>query len=235
MRRLELTPSTTRRQAIWALVRLLIANIVGKFAQLLQSIGRQRMSEVEQQGRRAVLVYYWVTRYLPPRPPPQLHSKSRCLGDGLGARRRTTAQPSVLRLGGREAPLQIRVPRFEVRHALGQLPHVLLELLAFVAAAPAHALGRFPIPRAAQPQLFVLVVGAPSGRRRPRAQRLTYNFVGLLGRRRMHDAGRRERHGLGHHTTTNHSIGLRCWLIVSRNNTVALVALRRGADARQIP
>ena len=31
---------------------------VGKFAQLLQSIGRQRMSEVEQQGRRAVLVYY---------------------------------------------------------------------------------------------------------------------------------------------------------------------------------
>ena len=66
-------------QALWALVRLLIANIVrrpvhesisrrhrrdamstqvGKFAQLLQSIGRQRMSEVEQQGRRAVLVYY---------------------------------------------------------------------------------------------------------------------------------------------------------------------------------
>ena len=31
---------------------------VGKFAQLLQSIGRPRMSEVEQQGRRAVLVYY---------------------------------------------------------------------------------------------------------------------------------------------------------------------------------
>ena len=31
---------------------------VGKFAQLLQTIGRQRMSEVEQQGRRAVLVYY---------------------------------------------------------------------------------------------------------------------------------------------------------------------------------
>ena len=31
---------------------------VGKFAQLLQNIGRQRMSEVEQQGRRAVLVYY---------------------------------------------------------------------------------------------------------------------------------------------------------------------------------
>ena len=58
MRRLELTPSTPRRQALWALVRLLIANIVGKFAQLLQSIGRQRMSEVEQQGRRAVLVYY---------------------------------------------------------------------------------------------------------------------------------------------------------------------------------
>jgi hypothetical protein len=54
----ELTPSTPRRQALWALVRLLIANIVGKFAQLLQSIGRQRMSEVEQQGRRAVLVYY---------------------------------------------------------------------------------------------------------------------------------------------------------------------------------
>ena len=51
-RRLESTfrPSTQ--------VRLLIANIVGKFAQLLQSIGRQRMSEVEQQGRRAVLVYY---------------------------------------------------------------------------------------------------------------------------------------------------------------------------------
>ena len=47
-----------RRQALWALVRLLIANIVGKFAQLLQTIGRQRMSEVEQQGRRAVLVYY---------------------------------------------------------------------------------------------------------------------------------------------------------------------------------
>ena len=45
-------------QALWALVRLLIANIVGKFAQLLQNIGRQRMSEVEQQGRRAVLVYY---------------------------------------------------------------------------------------------------------------------------------------------------------------------------------
>ena len=70
-------------QALWALVRLLIANIVrssvpftrdrrgdavvarrrtpsqvGKFAQLLQTIGRQRMSEVEQQGRRAVLVYY---------------------------------------------------------------------------------------------------------------------------------------------------------------------------------
>ena len=58
MRRLELTPSTPRRQAPWALVRLLIANIVGKFAQLLQTIGRQRMSEVEQQGRRAVLVYY---------------------------------------------------------------------------------------------------------------------------------------------------------------------------------
>ena len=45
-------------QALWAIVRLKIANIVGKFAQLLQSIGRQRMSEVEQQGRRAVLVYY---------------------------------------------------------------------------------------------------------------------------------------------------------------------------------
>ena len=45
-------------QALWALVRLLIANIVGKFAQLLQPIGRPRMSEVEQQGRRAVLVYY---------------------------------------------------------------------------------------------------------------------------------------------------------------------------------
>ena len=45
-------------QALWALVRLLIANIVGKFAQLLQTIGRQGMSEVEQQGRRAVLVYY---------------------------------------------------------------------------------------------------------------------------------------------------------------------------------
>ena len=37
---------------------ILIANIVGKFAGLLQNIGRQRMSEVEQQGRRAVLVYY---------------------------------------------------------------------------------------------------------------------------------------------------------------------------------
>jgi len=47
-----------RRQALWAIVRLMIANIVGKFAQLLQTIGRQRMSEVEQQGRRAVLVYY---------------------------------------------------------------------------------------------------------------------------------------------------------------------------------
>ena len=45
-------------QALWAIVRLMIANIVGKFAQLLQTIGRQRMSEVEQQGRRAVLVYY---------------------------------------------------------------------------------------------------------------------------------------------------------------------------------
>ena len=45
-------------QAVWAIVRLMIANIVGKFAQLLQTIGRQRMSEVEQQGRRAVLVYY---------------------------------------------------------------------------------------------------------------------------------------------------------------------------------
>ena len=45
-------------QALWALVRLLIANIVGKFAGLLQNIGRARMSEVEQQGRRAVLVYY---------------------------------------------------------------------------------------------------------------------------------------------------------------------------------
>ena len=55
---LKLTPSTPRRQALWAIVRLMIANIVGKFAQLLQTIGRQRMSEVEQQGRRAVLVYY---------------------------------------------------------------------------------------------------------------------------------------------------------------------------------
>ena len=45
-------------QALWAIVRLMIANIVGKFAQLLQTIGRQRMSEVEQQGRRVVLVYY---------------------------------------------------------------------------------------------------------------------------------------------------------------------------------
>ena len=57
----ELTLSTRhlpRRQALWALVRLLIANIVGKFAGLLQNIGRARMSEVEQQGRRAVLVYY---------------------------------------------------------------------------------------------------------------------------------------------------------------------------------
>ena len=60
IRRLELTPSTRRlrRQALWALVRLLIANIVGKFAGLLQNIGRARMSEVEQQDRRAVLVYY---------------------------------------------------------------------------------------------------------------------------------------------------------------------------------
>ena len=54
----RLTPSMPRRQALWAIVRLMIANIVSKFAQLLQTIGRQRMSEVEQQGRRAVLVYY---------------------------------------------------------------------------------------------------------------------------------------------------------------------------------
>ena len=46
------------RKSINDFVRLLIANIVGKFAGLLQNIGRQRMSEVEQQGRRAVLVYY---------------------------------------------------------------------------------------------------------------------------------------------------------------------------------
>ena len=45
-------------QALWAIVRLMIANIVSKFAQLLQTIGRARMREVEQQGRRAVLVYY---------------------------------------------------------------------------------------------------------------------------------------------------------------------------------
>ena len=51
---------------------------------------------------------------------------------------------------------------------------------------------------------------------------------------RVYDELCRMAHGLRHDATTNHSIGLRCWLIISRNNAVALVALRRSSHARQI-
>ena len=47
-------------------------------------------------------------------------------------------------------------------------------------AAPSHALGRFPVPRAAQAQLLVLVVAAPPRRRRSRRKRLSNNFLSFL-------------------------------------------------------
>ena len=48
----------SRGKRAWRRTRVDGGARMGKFAQLLQTIGRQRMSEVEQQGRRAVLVYY---------------------------------------------------------------------------------------------------------------------------------------------------------------------------------
>ena len=50
--------STRDRRGDAVVARRRTLSQVGKFAQLLQTIDRQRMSEVEQQGRRAVLVYY---------------------------------------------------------------------------------------------------------------------------------------------------------------------------------
>ena len=83
-------------------------------------------------------------------------------------------------------------------------------------------------------RFVVLVVGAPSGRRRSRRKRLSNNFLGFLGRRRGDDARRRERHGLGHDATTHDNIGPRDVLPLIVTD-VALVALGSRSHARQIP